>query len=99
MTYREFHKGQEVFLSYGDGNSNQDLLFHYGIMMPHNKYYIHSPCDGGDDVCVAAALEQYNTSVGSDIVALASKDLSFNMRNILQLRQEEKLALLNMTSG
>lgn len=90
-----FKKGEEVYISYGR-HDNEHLLTVYGFMLDDNTYSVTSPCKGKDETCVIDAIKKYPTSVAKDIELLHNPHFSFNQRNAMKLRLEEKRALLQV---
>jgi hypothetical protein len=89
---KPFQKGDEFVLNYGP-RSNAYLLEHYGFLLPDNNHH-EDPCDKGDYACIVKFLEKFDTTVRQDFEKLQDHTLSFNIRNAIQLRLEQRMHLL-----
>merc|ERR1712199_52522 len=97
----EFHskdpikKGEQIFLEYGTYD-NAQLLKAYGFLLPNNPRKMKLDCEGVDDSeCTDSVndLGQMATTEAEDEALLQQPDLSFNDRNIIQLRLQTRAQL------
>lgn len=85
--------GDEFFISYGDHLDNQHLAEYYGFVVEGNSNQVPSDCKLHDCACLLAHAAVFNTTIAEDQMQLRNQTLSFNMRNAIRLRLEQRLAL------